>query len=262
MQPTHTIEKMISTAQGKIFVKIWQPNPSQQIKEIPILLFHDSLGCVQLWRDFPDQLCLVTNRMIIAYDRLGFGRSDVMTTKLPINFIQQESEIFAELLHQLEIPEVINFGHSVGGGIAVSCAAQYPSLCRAIITEAAQAYVEPKTLTGITLAKQMFQEPEQFQRLKKYHAEKAQWVLDAWTETWLSTEFRNWTLDQDLGSLSAKILILHGDHDEYGTLEQPKRLAQYTDAQIHIIQNCGHVPHRENPQQIIEIVRDFVETYA
>ena len=108
----------------------------------------------------------------------------------------------------------------------------------------------------------MFQEHEQFQRLKKYHAEKAQWVLDAWTETWLSTEFRNWTLDQDLESLSVKILILHGDHDEYGTLEQPKRLAQYTDAQLHIIQNCGHVPHRENAQQIIEIVRDFVETYA
>ncbi len=28
------------------------------------------------------------------------------------------------------------------------------------------------------------------ERLEKYHPEKAQWVFDGWTETWLSRHFK------------------------------------------------------------------------
>lgn len=262
MQQFQTIEKMLPTEYGKIFVKIWQPTATEQIKEIPILLLHDSLGCVQLWRDFPEQLCTATQRVIIAYDRLGFGQSDAITTRLSVDFIQQEADLVTELLDQLEIPKVIALGHSVGGGMAVSFAAQFPSRCVAVMTEAAQSCVEQKTVDGITLAKQMFQDAEHMQRLKKYHGEKAQWVLNAWTETWLSPEFRDWNLDRDLQSLQTNLLIIHGDRDEYGSLEQAQRLAMYGNADVHIIENCGHVPHREQPQRIVKIIQAFVENYA
>ena len=43
----------------------------------PIVLFHESLGCIELWRDFPRKLSQITGREVIAYDRLGFGQSDV-----------------------------------------------------------------------------------------------------------------------------------------------------------------------------------------
>ena len=262
MQHSKTVEKIISTRQGNLFVKIWQPQQTELSKRIPILLFHDSLGCVQLWRDFPQQLCTETHRMIIAYDRRGFGQSDASDVQLSTDFIQQEALVAAELLDQLGISQVIALGHSVGGGMAVSFAAQYPFKCVAVITEAAQAYIEQKTLDGVSDAKQMFQQPEQLQKLKKYHAEKAQWVLDAWTETWLSPAFRNWTLDNDLKALQTKLLAIHGHNDEYGSLAQPERLAKYTDAELHLIEACGHVPHREKPQLIVQIIKEFVALYA
>ncbi|OJU88469.1 MAG: alpha/beta hydrolase [Acinetobacter sp. 38-8] len=256
------LKKIILTRQGNLFVKIWQPQQTELSKQIPILLFHDSLGCVQLWHDFPEQLCTETHRMIIAYDRHGFGQSDASDVQLSTDFIQQEALVAAKLLDQLGISQVIALGHSVGGGMAVSFASQYPFKCVAVITEATQAYIEQKTLDAISDAKQIFQQPAKLQKLKKYHAEKAQWVLDAWTETWLSPAFRNWTLDNDLKALQTKFLVIHGHNDEYGSLAQPERLAKYADAELHLIEACGHVPHREKPQLIVQIIKEFVAIYA
>lgn len=252
-------EQILTIKHAHVFLKMWRPQDT--CNEIPILLLHDSLGSVQLWRDFPEQLAIATHRTVIAYDRLGFGKSDPFLSKLSSHFIQQKAQIITELLDQLEIPQVITLGHSVGGGMAVSFATQHPPRCIAVITLAAQAYVEQETLDGITAAKQMFQQSGQLQRLEKYHAEKAQWVLDAWTETWLSAEFRDWSLKPDLQALSAKMLIVHGEHDEYGSLEQPKRLAEYTNAETHIIPQCGHFPHREHPELVIEIIQKFATQF-
>lgn len=179
MQHCETVEKIISTQQGNLFVKIWQPQQTKLSKQIPILLFHDSLGCVKLWRDFPEQLCTETHRMIIAYDRHGFGQSDASDVQLSTDFIQQEVLVAAELLDQLGISQVIALGHSVGGGMAVSFASQYPSKCVAVITEAAQAYIEQKTLDAISDAKQMFQQPEKLQKLKNIMQKKHNgfWML-------------------------------------------------------------------------------------
>ncbi|MEQ9510813.1 MAG: alpha/beta hydrolase, partial [Alloalcanivorax xenomutans] len=67
-------ETWINASQGRLFVKRW--TPKNIATPTPIVLFHDSLGCVALWRDFPQQLAGVTGREVIAYDRLGFGQSD------------------------------------------------------------------------------------------------------------------------------------------------------------------------------------------
>lgn len=256
MSLLHITEQILAIKHAHVFLKIWQPQYTDN--KIPILLLHDSLGSVQLWRDFPERLAVATHRTVIAYDRLGFGKSDPIPSKLSHHFIQQEAHVVTELLNQLEIPQVIALGHSVGGGMAVSFAAQKPSRCTAVITLAAQAYVEQETLDGIASVKQMFQQPEQMHRLEKYHAEKAQWVLDAWTETWLSAEFRDWSLQSDLQAVSAKMLIIHGEHDEYGSVEQPKRLAKYTHAETNILPQCGHFPHREHPELVIETIQKFI----
>lgn len=54
------------------------------------------------------------------------------------------------------------------------------------------------------------------------------------------------------------MLIIHGEHDEYGNLEQPKRLAKYTQAETYIIPQCRHFPHREYPELVIETIQKFI----
>ena len=69
-----------------------------------IVFLHDSLGCVELWRDFPKKTAQASQCNILIYDRLGYGKSDVMETDIrPINYLELEAAILNELLEKLQI---------------------------------------------------------------------------------------------------------------------------------------------------------------
>ncbi|OLF54448.1 alpha/beta fold hydrolase [Pseudomonas chlororaphis] len=254
--------RWIETPHGRLFSQCWSPaGEHREQRQAPIVLFHDSLGCVALWRDFPQRLCQATGREVLAYDRLGFGRSDAYPGELPTHFIQDEAERFLPLLlAHWRVERFVAFGHSVGGAMAATCAARYPRQCQALITESAQAFVEDRTRQGIQLAKQQFQAPGQLQRLHSYHGDKAPWVLAAWTDTWLSAAFASWTLESGVASIDCPLLVLHGADDEYGSLLHPERIARLASAPARclILDGCRHVPHREAMDQVLEAVREHL----
>lgn len=258
---TSATEHRIRTSRGVLFLKRW--TPLDAVKRAPVVLLHDSLGSVELWRDFPQRLSLATGREVIAYDRLGFGQSDPYPGALDVNFIRDEAHgSFAALCDHLALNRFVLFGHSVGGAMAAACAATFPDQCLALITESAQTFVEDRTLDGIRDAKQAFAQPGQFERLKKYHGDKAAWVLHAWIGTWLSDDFRDWTLDDDLRAVRCPVLSLHGDRDEYGSLRHLERFAPLPGAVTKILPDCGHVPHREMPDVVIDAVTPFLAQHA
>ncbi|AKM42583.1 alpha/beta hydrolase [Burkholderia contaminans] len=265
-------ETTVETPQGRLFAKRWRggsaqhaagaskanaPEPAAPEPAAPIVLLHDSLGCVDLWRDFPAQLARATQRDVIAYDRLGFGRSDRHPGKLGTTFVRDEADhAFAALLEQLGVDAFVALGHSVGGGMAVGCAAAHPARCRALVTIAAQAFVEDRTLAGIRDAGQQFDEPGQLDRLARYHGDKAEWVLRAWVDTWLSPAFRDWSLDDDLPRVQCATLAIHGEDDEYGSDVHPKRIAARVagPSSYLLLGQCGHMPHRERTGDVLAAV--------
>jgi pimeloyl-ACP methyl ester carboxylesterase len=254
-------ESWIDAGRGRLYVKQWR-DPSGRPGKAPIVLLHDSLGGVALWRDFPANLSRATGRHVVAYDRLGFGQSDPHPGKLEVGFVREEaSGDFAAVRSRLGIGSFIVLGHSVGGGMAVSIAAAWPRDCVGLITVAAQAFVEDRTLDGIRLAGRNFAQPDQFERLQKYHGAKAQWVLEAWTGTWLSPEFANWTVDEELKRVRCPLLVLHGAEDEYGGLCHPERIASLTPglSTVEILADCGHVPHREKEELVLDAVKSFID---
>ena len=255
----------LSGEHGRLYAKRWDPAQAEMHGGAPIVLFHDSLGCVELWRDFPARLARATRRSVIAYDRLGFGRSDPHPGKLDNGFVRNEAcTTFRDLCEQLQLENFVAFGHSVGGGMAVACAAAWPQRCRALITESAQAFVEDRTLIGIRAAQRVFAEPGQLDRLKKYHGDKASWVLHAWTDTWLAADFAEWNLDDDLRRVQCPALILHGEHDEYGSTLHPERIAARvpTPSTLRILPACAHVPHREQEDVVIGIVEPWLASHV
>ncbi|MGY5775967.1 alpha/beta fold hydrolase [Rhizobium sp. LEGMi135b] len=249
-------EHWIESSDGRLHARSWTPAVlrSQQ----PIILFHDSLGCIMLWRDFPQQLARSLDRRVIAYDRLGFGRSNARNDLLTQDFIASEAKDFVPLLcEQLSIREFVACGHSVGGGMAVETGARFGERCRAVITIAAQAFVEDRTLQGIRIAQQEFKSTETFARLAKYHGAKTDWVLHAWIDTWLDPARAGWTLDAALESLPCPVLAIHGDRDEYGSEAHPRRIAAGR-GPVYIMPDTGHVPHREHPALVIKAIEDFL----
>lgn len=253
-------ELRIATPHGQVYAQRW-PGAAGYEEGIPIVLLHDSLGCTALWRDFPAELARATGHPVISYDRLGFGQSDAHPGVLSADFVAREAQgSFAALLDALAIDRFMVFGHSVGGGMAVSIAAAYGTRCQGVITESAQSFVEPLTLDGIRAARDSFVAPGQMQRLEKYHPGKARWVLDAWVDTWLSPAFGGWNLDAALARVRSPMLVFQGAEDEFGSALQPERIAALAGGPVSLVMlaGCGHVPHRECPAQLLERVQAFV----
>jgi pimeloyl-ACP methyl ester carboxylesterase len=253
----------IHTAEGALFARAWQPDGAEAGAPT-ILLFHDSLGSVELWRDFPKALATATGLRVLAYDRLGFGRSAPHPGRLSPDFTTQEARTSVPALRaQLGLDGFVAFGHSVGGAMAVATGAAFPDACAAVVTESAQAFVEDRTLAGIREAQAQFADPRQVERLARYHGDKARWVLDAWIETWLAPSFAGWTLDATLAQLRCPVLVMHGSRDEFGSRAHPERIAALAGgpATMTIFEGGGHVPHRENPEAVLESVTRFLATH-
>ncbi|QJQ99524.1 alpha/beta hydrolase [Halomonas sp. PGE1] len=249
----------LETPAGGIHAVRWRPETTSAAQS-PIVLLHDSLGCVALWRGFPERLAEATGREVIAYDRLGFGRSAPYPGQLPTTFIADEARTtFAALREALGLERFVLLGHSVGGGMAIEAAGQYADGCEALITVAALAYMEPRILAGIREAEAAFRAPEQLARLARYHGDRAHWVLRAWVDTWQTEAFSDWHLDDALPRVSCPVLAIHGERDEFGSPEQARHIARLSAGPSEsCILACGHVPHRECPEALVAIVAAFL----
>lgn len=226
-----------------------------------IVFLHDSLGCVQLWRDFPQKLAEATNCNILVYDRLGYGKSEPMPThERSTNYLELEADVLNDLLTTLEIDNTILFGHSDGGSIALIAASKYPTRIKAVICEAAHIFVEEATLKGVHEAIKAYKTTNLPERLQKYHGNKVQILFKAWTETWISSNYRDWNIEHFLPHITCPLLFIQGEADEYGTLEQVKKTISQVSGRVekYIIPHVGHTPHKESPQQVLDKSAQFI----
>lgn len=255
-------DHLIPTREGRLFARRWTVDGTGGDRP-HIILFHDSLGCVALWRDFPERLAKACDLPVIAYDRLGFGQSDASSMLPGLDFMGHEARVnIPALTEAIGFGRFIAFGHSVGGAMAVMTAAAMPDRCLAVITESAQSFVEDRTIEGIQSAMAYFLDPGQYSRLERYHGSKAAHVLESFESIWLSPRFNSWSLEPELARLRCKLLAIHGDQDEFGSLIHPRRiaLAAAGGAELQILANCGHVPHRQQTMTVLEIISQFVRT--
>jgi len=254
------IDHWIPHAEGRLFAREW-PAAGADASQPPLVLLHDSLGSVELWRDFPALLARDTGRRVIAYDRAGFGLSDARAARPSFDFIVEEATAWFPIVRRhFGIDHFAALGHSVGGGMAVNIAARHSDSCTALVTIAAQAFVEDRTLAGLREARVSFAAPGALDRLARYHGDKAAWVLSAWLDTWLDPAFAHWSLARVLPGVRCPALALHGELDEYGSSAHPAMIARLAGgpARMEILAGLGHVPQRERPEEIARRVATFL----
>jgi pimeloyl-ACP methyl ester carboxylesterase len=231
-----------------------------------IVFLHDSLGCIQLWRDFPQKLAEMTNCNLLIYDRLGYGKSEKMPThKRPLNYLEIEADVLNELLLKLKISGAILFGHSDGGSIVLIMASKYPDSIIAIIAEAAHIFVETITLKGIEEAIKAYHTTNLREKLIKYHgADKIDSIFTAWTETWTTEDYKNWNIEHFLANITCPTLVIQGDNDEYGTEKQVDGIVHQVSGKATklFLPNLSHTPHKDDPEQVLNNSATFIRTVA
>jgi pimeloyl-ACP methyl ester carboxylesterase len=252
-----SIDSLIEVNGGKLYVRLIENHEHRPA----IVFLHDSLGCVELWRDFPYKLAEAAGCNLLVYDRKGYGRSEPMqSVKRTNRYLEDEADTLNALLLQLNINRAILFGHSDGGSIALIAAAKYPLGIEAVISEAAHIFVEQETIDGLKAAVESYRETILKSRLAKYHGEKTDAVFHAWTDTWLSEEYRTWNIEHFLPGILCPTLIIQGEKDEYGTMKQVQGIASQAKgrAEVFILPGIGHTPHKEAPLETMEEAKKFI----
>ncbi len=223
-----------------------------------IVLLHEGLGSIELWKNFPAKLAESTGCRIISYSRLGHGRSDAPTRSREICYLQHEAEhVLPLVLDHFELTNPILFGHSDGASIALLYAGKAHNSSEAIIVEAPHLFVEDITLEGIREASDKFANGLE-KKLSRYHND-AHALFSAWHDTWLTPEFKNWNIEEQVKHVRCPVLAIQGENDQYGTLEQVFRIKELApQTELYVVADCGHSPHQENPNEILLRVAEFL----
>jgi len=228
-----------------------------------IVMLHEGLGSIALWKDFPHRLAARTGCGVLVYSRYGHGNSDRLAEKRPVEFMHYEGEVvLPELLDKLRIERPILLGHSDGGSIALILAGKYPERVRALILVAPHVFVEDLSVASIAAAKVSFERTDFRTNLCRYHAHVDE-TFWGWNDIWLDPRFRSWNIESLLDRIRCPILCIQGEEDEYGTPKQVEAVrAQVPGTEILMLPNCRHSPHRDQQVATLEKMAGFVAKIA
>ncbi|MEP0943325.1 MAG: alpha/beta hydrolase [Rhizobiaceae bacterium] len=233
------------------------PSPA----DVPtIVMLHEGLGCVALWRDFPQKLATQTGHGVFVYSRSGYGQSDPCTLPRPLDYMTREAiDVLPRVLDQIGFQKGILLGHSDGATIAAIHAGMSGDLrIRGIGLIAPHFFTEPEGLASIAAAKASYDSGDLRDKLSKYHAD-VDCAFRGWNDAWLDPEFRQWNVADAIDYLRIPVLAIQGRDDAYGTLAQIDEIKGriYSPLDIEILDECGHAPHAEQPEQTRDIVAEF-----
>jgi pimeloyl-ACP methyl ester carboxylesterase len=225
-----------------------------------IVFLHEGLGSVGLWHEFPQKVAEATGLPAFVYSRAGYGQSEPAPLPRPVRYMHDEAELLPEILAAAGIADPILVGHSDGASISIIHAGS-GGKARALVLEAPHVFTEEVGLQSIAKAREAYQTGDLRGRLAKYHqnVDAAFW---GWNRPWLDPEFRKWNLTEFLPRIEAPILVVQGEQDEYGTRAQVEAIERGArDAQVLMLPECGHSPHRDQPEATLRAISAFVHRH-
>jgi pimeloyl-ACP methyl ester carboxylesterase len=229
----------------------------------PTLVFlHEGLGSVSLWRDFPRRVADATTLPALVYSRAGYGRSTVRAQARTPHYMHDEALVtLPALLDALGIVDPVLIGHSDGASIALIHAGAKIRPVRALVAMAPHVFVEARSIAGIEQAGLAYQTTDLRAKLGRHHADVDS-AFRGWNDIWLSPAFRDWNIESFLPGIACPLLLIQGRGDEYGTLAQLDAIERQVRGRVGRVElpECGHSPHRDQPQATLAAIADFVAT--
>jgi pimeloyl-ACP methyl ester carboxylesterase len=253
----------------RVRIEVQRIAPVQSREGAPTLVFlHEGLGSVAMWRDFPQRLCDAAGVHGIVYSRPGYGRSTPRAAheRWGLDFMHRQAyEVLPALLDALQVDRDARppwlLGHSDGGSIALLHAARFARQVSGVIAIAPHLFVEAISLHSIRQSLLDYEYTNMRGRLSKYHDDPDS-AFRGWNDIWLDPPFAHWNIEAEIASIRCPLLAMQGLDDEYGTLEQIRAIAKVVPhAALVELPSCGHSPHRDQPQRVIDEVVRFIAAH-
>jgi pimeloyl-ACP methyl ester carboxylesterase len=235
-----------------------------------LVFLHEGLGSVGLWRDFPARLSAGCGLPGFVYSRSGYGQSSsVPLPRLP-GYLEEEARLLPHVLQAAGIGDCVLVGHSDGASIALAFASElglaaekgntlFPVRLRGLLLEAPHVFTEEVSIRSIARMRDAWNETDLPARLGRWHkdAKAAFW---GWCGPWLDPAFRRMNLTAGLRGIEAPVLLVQGKDDEYGTTAQLDAIRSGVRGPVEtlLLDDCGHSPHRDQAEAVLEAMAAFV----
>ncbi len=228
-----------------------------------LVLLHEGLGSVALWRDFPDELAARTGRPVFVYSRAGYGGSSYRALPWPLDYMQQEGTTgLSRVLHAAGIARYVLIGHSDGASIALVHAGTAPTKSIVgVVVMAPHVFIEDLGLASIRAAHAAYLTSDLRARLQKYHRDNVDCAFHGWSGTWLDSAFRSWNLESYLRDIRVPVLQIQGEGDQYGSAAQLQAIERGVRGAVttHLLADCRHAPQFEQPIRTLAAIASFIE---
>jgi pimeloyl-ACP methyl ester carboxylesterase len=219
-----------------------------------IVMLHEGLGCVALWRDFPARLSAATGWGVFAYSRAGYGRSDPTDLPRPLDYMSSPA-----ILDAIGFERGILLGHSGGASIAAIYAGEsFVELINGLVLIAPHLFTEEPGLASIAEARRACEAGDLRDRLAKHHVDVdiAFW---GWNGAWLDPGFKTFNPEDAVGRWRVPALVIQGVDDPYGALAQVQAIEARSPATVTslILERRRHAPQIDEPQATLEAIVGF-----
>lgn len=263
--PIPTDDQLIDLGDRTLRVRRLQPKKSDGLDRTTLVFLHEGLGCIEMWRDFPQRLCDALQCAGVVYDRTSYGQSSPWPYDPGVRYMEIEAdEVLPKLLAHLKIEDCVLVGHSDGGTIALNYAATDPAPLRAVVTLAAHAINEPVCTTAIAQARETYRTTDLRQKLARYHGDNVDRAFRLWSDAWIAPGFEPMDANARLPKVEVPVQAIQGEEDEYGSELQlgiiAGKVAGYCETRL--IPDCGHSPHLQQPNYVLAEIARFVAPMA
>jgi 4,5:9,10-diseco-3-hydroxy-5,9,17-trioxoandrosta-1(10),2-diene-4-oate hydrolase len=251
----------------------------------PLILIHGFADSVETWSRVIGRLA--DHHRVIALDVVGAGRTDKPKEPMPFPRL---ARFVRDFMDGLGIERANILGQSMGGGIALNLAIQWPEKVeRLVIADGAGLGREmPLDLRVCTLPVLGWFLTRTTQRLTASFLRKTVYdpalitdgIVRGFCElgtlpgahaamlSWLrnNADFGGWREEVvrpvvgKLGSITAPTLVFWGREDRIIPVSHSAVAERgIPDARLHIFDRCGHVPQWERPEEFSSLVIEFLE---
>lgn len=252
----------------------------------PVVLLHGITQSVESWRH--NVAALSAEHRVHAVDLVGSGRSD----KPPMEYsLPALAGFVRSYLEAVGLSRAALVGHSLGGAVSLELAMESPELVSKLVLVApaglSRAVSPFFRLTVIPGVRRIVTRPSRSGAAMGLRScvHDAALVSDAWVDeqhalaalpgaqdVFLST-LKTWN---DFGGLRAEILrsmlerlprvkapalVVWGKQDGVQPVSAAEAArAGLRDAQVHLLDACGHMPHYEHPEAFNRLALDFLRS--
>ncbi len=229
-----------------------------------IVLLHGTNDQAGTWA--PVVPSLVERYRLLIPDLPGHGESAPSSGPLSIPDIASG---FADLMAETTGDEPVNLaGNSMGGWIAMLYALDHPQKVRRLVLEDSGGM--SWDLSGLPLVPQTREQAALAMRLVlgPKGPMPPNYVLDAMVRRALRTPMLRliqsgapqYAVDNRLGELKSPVTMIWGDSDGVLRLKYAETLqSRIANAKLQVIEECGHIPHRQKPEQFVSLLREAID---